>query len=442
MPARTCPRCEMSLPPGVSTCPRCGASAGGVSEAGVLKVLILAAVATVVLSIGGGAAMFLLRKQRMGEVQGERQRAERERMEQIKAEEKARMEAALAEAKARALAAAAGQPVEGAPAERVVGDERKPPATLDLAEYGGPSNLDVLGMYPKVLAMVRETLPDAELTELRAFLVKPDGRADLTLGDDFVRYHFRSLAASKQDESKPIGVKQKLTCKMEVFVSAKGVRTFAREEDSSDCHEQLLLPPACSYAEVWQRAIALGAPKNAVAEIRYDSNSRNYQGKSGPPWDVPRRAGWRVMIEGGERGSFDKSFLDECGAARRDVAKEAAVSMTSGKTLWFEIARCYGTIGVKGMKRLKTTWDMTVDGKGEVTEVKVKAEADGTFGPHELTKAESEQVFRDCGQARLKRQKVAQAGGRGARVRVVIPIVADGNKLPKSTGYSEAVEVP
>jgi hypothetical protein len=65
-----------------------------------------------------------------------------------------------------------------------------------------------------------------------------------------------------------MGVKVDQKCVVYVNVDKDGVRSYLVEWDCKD--EKLIRAPRCTAAQVWQKAIKLGAPgKNAVAEMGY-----------------------------------------------------------------------------------------------------------------------------------------------------------------------------
>ena len=65
--------------------------------------------------------------------------------------------------------------------------------------------------------------------------------------------------------------------------------------DGWECKEKLIGPPKCTLAQVWKKALAKGAPSNAVASLGY----RPWQGV----------AKWYFSIEGTK---FSEVFADDC----------------------------------------------------------------------------------------------------------------------------------
>ncbi|HUH05690.1 MAG TPA: protein kinase [Kofleriaceae bacterium] len=131
------------------------------------------------------------------------------------------------------------------------------------------SSFDVTGYLPTALAKARSAFPDAVLVRIDASGVYPDGKADLTLADNFyVLYRFVSPSKAERPADLPIGLEHKPTCKYYVNVSAKGVQAYKLEGWA--CEEPLIGRPTCSARQVWKKAISDGAPaKNAIGELGY-----------------------------------------------------------------------------------------------------------------------------------------------------------------------------
>jgi hypothetical protein len=153
-------------------------------------------------------------------------------------------------------------------------------------------SFDALAFLPTAEAAARAIAPDAELITFDVDGVHPDGHADLTLDEDYdATYDFRSPAASKRPADLPIGVEAEIPCLIHVVVSpADGVRGYVGDDD--ECAQPLRPRPRCSLAQVWKKAIAIGAPATgAVMQIDY-------------LWD-----GWFVQIGS---DTFTESLPDDC----------------------------------------------------------------------------------------------------------------------------------
>ncbi|MCE9573454.1 MAG: protein kinase [Deltaproteobacteria bacterium] len=143
-----------------------------------------------------------------------------------------------------------------------------------LAGPGGfdPTKFDLTAYYAEAFAEAKKIYPDAVLWRVDAEGVMPDGKANLTLSDDFsVLYRFISPAKTKRPDNVPLGVKVEQKCVVYVNVEKTEIRSYTVEWDCKD--EHTIHAPKCSAQQVWQKAIKLGAPaKNAVGELGYRSD--------------------------------------------------------------------------------------------------------------------------------------------------------------------------
>ncbi len=132
---------------------------------------------------------------------------------------------------------------------------------------------DVSGYIPAATKMAKAHFPDAVLIRIDAEGVRPNGKAELTLSDDFsVLYRFASPSKAKRPDDLPQGVEYKPTCKFYVNVTREGVNAYPLKGWA--CDEPFIGAPKCSARAVWKKAIARGAPaKNAVGEIGYWADS-------------------------------------------------------------------------------------------------------------------------------------------------------------------------
>jgi serine/threonine protein kinase len=178
-------------------------------------------------------------------------------------------------AKKPAMAAAA-RSKQAPPAVAAASSKPVPPAVPPAANSNPAapaasrfSSFDVTGYLPTALAKARSAFPDAVLVRIDASGVYPDGKADLTLADDFyVLYRFVSPSNAERPADLPVGLEHKPTCKYYVNVTAKGIQAYKLEGWA--CEEPLIGPPACSARQVWKKAISDGAPaKNAIGALGY-----------------------------------------------------------------------------------------------------------------------------------------------------------------------------
>jgi hypothetical protein len=142
---------------------------------------------------------------------------------------------------------------------------------LDLPAGWDPKAFDVSGYYATAEDVAKKVYPDAKLVRIDADGVRPSGLADLSLADNlYVRYWFRSEAASKRPDNIPIGVEYKSKCNFQIWVEPDGIELMPMDWD---CDEETVAPPKCNLEQVWDKAIKIGAPKgNVVSSIGFRSN--------------------------------------------------------------------------------------------------------------------------------------------------------------------------
>jgi serine/threonine-protein kinase len=145
------------------------------------------------------------------------------------------------------------------------------PIPLDLPSGWDPKAFDITGYYKTAEAEAKSVWPDAKLVRIDANGVRPSGKAELTLSDDFyVRYWFRSEKESKRPADLPVGMEHEATCNLQIWVDQGGVKLLPM---SWECDEILVPPPKCTFEEAWAKAIKAGAPGgNAIADVSYMAN--------------------------------------------------------------------------------------------------------------------------------------------------------------------------
>jgi hypothetical protein len=124
--------------------------------------------------------------------------------------------------------------------------------------------------------------------------VYPDGHADITFEEHgSLDFRFISPKHSMRDPKLPIGAKQELKCMFRIMLDKEGA--WSAPLSGFECNEALIGPPKCTTKQVWQKALAKGAPENAIAELGYRS------------WQNKRK--WYFSIEGTK---FSEVFEDDC----------------------------------------------------------------------------------------------------------------------------------
>jgi hypothetical protein len=242
---------------------------------------------------------------------------------------------------------------------------------------GGPKHFDPIKFISFYTTLAHASQPDAQLVTFSAYYVAPDGTSDLTLGDNGTGYAFRSPSNSQVPANTPIGVTKDLPCMQNMSVSAKWVSPTSSPSDRSadDCREPLVELPHCTLKEVWDRALVLGAPKNAVAWIwfesmRHDEWSDDREHVSFDP-DKPTPGKWRFSIE---HTDFDKSFPDDCGTPRDPNAPDP-MALQIVRARGRLVADCFKQAFTRGSGKINSdlvaTMVFTVGPDGVVKSVKV-----------------------------------------------------------------------
>jgi len=153
----------------------------------------------------------------------------------------------------------------------------------DAQRYDPPplvfDRFDAEAFVPHARSLVEEFYPGLEWShEYDSYAgVFADGTIDLTLNEDFKASYNFVARVPVRTQSLPIGVStgpNKPCAFVYVSVTALGVKVYGGRVD--ECPELMNSPPSCSVSEVWQAAIAQGAPaQNAVANLRLDRGRRD-----------------------------------------------------------------------------------------------------------------------------------------------------------------------
>jgi hypothetical protein len=171
------------------------------------------------------------------------------------------------------------------------------------------------------MAEARSRASDAQLKTAYAKYVDSDGHiviADWTSRrrSSGVRFEFRSAAGAKAAPAGMLGAPSKgraADCKLisvEYTPDAgwlTGDAAYVQESDGTgdSCTSSNDLPPRCTFAQVWKRAIELGAPHPALARI---SVGNDVGGK------MATLRAWRFEIVDNSSGTkvFVKDLPDDC----------------------------------------------------------------------------------------------------------------------------------
>jgi hypothetical protein len=168
----------------------------------------------------------------------------------------------------------------------------------------------------KAITSARGLAADAELISVQADRVTPEGMVDVTQRGGLYLY-FRSPSHSGSSQApKMLGAKGRGSVCPRIRVSAsmrRGAKArhfdFETEWDERDstCGASLPGKVRCSFPQVWEKAIAKGAPHPALADVELETTA----GASGPA------AVWHFSIvdrggNGPEKSVFGATFADDC----------------------------------------------------------------------------------------------------------------------------------
>jgi serine/threonine protein kinase len=160
-----------------------------------------------------------------------------------------------------------------------------------------PTKVDAAKHMQFAISEAKKLVPDAILFRIDANGVFPDGHADFTAVDHgSLDYRFISPSRLRRDPKKPIGGKQEKKCMFRVMIDKEGA--WSAPLDGWDCKEKLIGPPKCSLVQVWKKALAMKAPKNALASIGYWANFSGV-------------ATWFFRIDDDDF-KFSEQFRDDC----------------------------------------------------------------------------------------------------------------------------------
>jgi serine/threonine-protein kinase len=171
-----------------------------------------------------------------------------------------------------------------------------------------PKRVDVSAFIRFAVREAKRADPGAVLIRIDAPNVDADGFADLTLptlasDHGSIDLRFVSMERGKRDPSTPIGVphRDKRSCEFRIEIEPDGadIRTISPAiTEAASCSKQRPIPaPRCTAAQLWQKAIAKGAPpKGAVAELSFRANI------------VGGKIDWWFDI----KDVFDARFPDNC----------------------------------------------------------------------------------------------------------------------------------
>lgn len=281
--------------------------------------------------------------------------------------------------------------------------------TAAVAAAGGIGALDPLALLPFVDGRVRALADDAVLLSMQCFPTA-GGVANLGLAKGSCSYEYRSPRGTARPADVPAGVEVDRACMLSFRVDADADEPDARVDRRPlrMCrNHHAVRPPRCTPATVWARAVAAGAPTDAVARMRY---AGRYQSAYDPidtadEVDHPTRGEWTVSIDGGDAKDFRFTMWDDCGdpaTTAADIAIMRAVEKARPA-----LRRCFATAapGERSIQALELVVRLDTDARGTptLTHVDPGVDLEGMFsGDLDAIRVR----WRDCATAAVARWKL------------------------------------
>lgn len=277
---------------------------------------------------------------------------------------------------ARSGARAPAPPVAAPPVREVAAAPAAPPEppgraalVAAIAAAGDVAALDPLALLPFVEQRARAAAPDVVLLAVQCTSVGAAGTADLTLASGRCSYEYRTPAGTQRPPDVPVGVATDYPCAVELAVDAgvtqPDVRVARRSLDLCRIHHAVR-PPACTFAAAWARALAAGAPRDAVARVRFAGRYQSGYDPVDPAddFDVPERGRWSVEIARDGQDDLRYQFRDDCGAPPPTAAEQAlrAAIAKAGPALTRCLTKAVGS--ARAVEALGMRWRLDRDRGG------------------------------------------------------------------------------
>jgi hypothetical protein len=291
-----------------------------------------------------------------------------------------------------------------------------------VASAGGSARLDPLALLPFAEQRARAQLADAALVGISCFPTRGDGTTDLALvADANCSYTFRSPEATRSRPDLPIGIRTRARCMVQFSVRHDIDRGIASVSESprEECRcQHLVAPPACTFADVWQRARAAGAPAGAVATVRFGSRYRS-------PYDEPdtaERGVWHLRVDRDDGPDVRFETWDDCGTAPPSAEEKQVAAAVAG--LRPALRACFASAAARqqSVAAFELVWRLGRDRTGRTTVsyahtgVQIEGLFQGSLG-------QVRTVFSDCARPAFTRLRLPPALG---SVRLVLRVERDG----------------
>jgi hypothetical protein len=307
-----------------------------------------------------------------------------------------------------------------------------------VAAAGGTAKLDPLALLPFAEQRARAQLADAALVGISCFPVRDDGTADLSLVDNgLCSYSFRSPQATRSHPDVPVGIRAEARCMVSFSVQRRlDVAAYVTGHSRGDCRRShLVAPPACTFADVWKRALAAGAPAGAVATIHLAARYRSPYDPPDPADepDTVERGLWQLRIERDDGPNVRFDTWDDCGATPPTAEEKRVAAAVAG--LRPALRACFAKAAGRhdSVEAFELVWRLGVDrtGSTSVTYTDTGVDIEGFF---QGSLGQVRTRFADCARPAFTRLRLPPALG---AVRLVIRIERDGRPQLAPPPYQE-----
>lgn len=300
-------------------------------------------------------------------------------------------------------------------------------ARAALGSAGGIAGLDPLALLPFAAQRARAQLADAGLVSISCFPVRENGTADLSLVENgSCSYTFRSPRATRSRPDVPIGIRTEARCLVGLSVRQdRDLSANVTGHSREDCRRRhLVAPPACSFADVWTRARAAGAPGGAVATISFAARRRSVYDPEDPADepDTLERGVWQLRIDRDDGPDVRFDTWDDCGAAPPSAEEKRVAAAVAA--LRPALRGCFARAAGRhaSVEAFELVWRLGIDraGRATVGYADTGVDIEGVF---QGSLGQVRSRFADCARPAFERLRLPPGLG---SVRIVARVERDG----------------
>jgi hypothetical protein len=307
------------------------------------------------------------------------------------------------------------------------GPPPEPPQVVALreaiAQAGGETSVDIAALGSFAESRIRALADDAILIMFNCKYVRSDGRADLTLqGDGSCGWEYRSPSRVRRPDGTPAGISVSVPCVLAYSAGASMMHGDVIEHSYglSECRQWFAVkPPRCTVAEIWQRALAAGAPADAVAHLHFAARYRSGYDPVDPADqpDRPERGVWTLDIERDDSRDFRYEGPDDCGQPPPTDAERAILASVDKLRPAFKKCVDHAAGKQPSIEAFEMIWRLTPE---KVLFSDPGIDVEGVF-QGDLDGLRS--AWADCADGLAHRIKIPDAAG---EVRLVLRVERDG----------------